>query len=99
MSNIDPNIIIDFLNSIIDIDPDALNKLIYSRVSCNEQLSKHHSIQILDDGSSNYSVGLLGILNGLCGKDENGSGFIVARVNDRNDTIVSFVNSKDIKNL
>lgn len=96
MQTIDPNIVIDFLNSILKIDEKALNSLISHRVPCNKELGEHKTVQTLCD-NSNYTVGLLGLLNGMCGKDENDWGFIVAEVNESNDQIERFIHSKDKK--
>lgn len=97
MSKVDPNLVIDFLNSILKIDKAALNKLIFNRVPCNQELGEHETVQTLSDDNSNYSVGLLGLLNGMCGKDENGWGFIVAEVNENDNEIERFIHLKDKK--
>jgi hypothetical protein len=58
-------------------DKEAVNDLINGRVSCNEKLADHPSVQCRTEGN-NYSVGILGILNGLFGANEKGIGGIVA---------------------
>ncbi len=97
MNKIDPNQIIDFLNQLVVLDRDAVSALINTRVPCNKQFSEHETVQVLAGENETYSVGLLGILNGLCGKDENGWGFIVAEINQENDIVERFMHSKDKK--
>jgi hypothetical protein len=97
MSNIDPNLIIDFLNSLILLDKDAVSALINTRVPCNKEFSEHETVQVLAGENSTHSVGLLGILNGLCGVDENSWGFIVAEVDEKDDKVERFIHSKDKK--
>lgn len=97
MIKIDSHTIIDFLNELIVLDRDAISALINTRVPCNKQFSEHETIQVLAGENETYSVGLLGILNGLCGVDENGWGFIVAEVNEKDDKVERFIHSKDKK--
>lgn len=98
MQTVDPNLVIDFLNSLLKIDSKALNTLIFNRVSCNKELGEHPTVQTLCDDNFNYSVGLLGLLNGMCGTNEDGWGFIVAKVNDSSNEIESFIHLKDKDN-
>jgi hypothetical protein len=52
--------------------------LINVHVACNQAMADHPTVQVaqLEDGT--FAVGLLGILNGLFGADENGQGYIAA---------------------
>ena len=75
---------IDVLNRIHSADPSVLSNLIFSRVPCNEELANDPSVQVgvvpkkyeLDDEL--WEVGLLGIINGIFGVDEDGYGYIAA---------------------
>lgn len=73
--------IVDLLNSLIECDKNAVASLVANRVPCNSILADHPTVQV---GTMNggYSVGLLGILNGICGIKENGYGLIVAHFED-----------------
>ena len=53
---------ISFLNTLLAIDGDAVTRLIESRVTCNQDLVDHPTVQCGKD-----FVGMLGILNGLFG--------------------------------
>ena len=71
--------LIDFLNSLLKIDPDAVTRLIDSRVECNYAMANHPSVQViatktvdLQGEHFSYNLGPLGILNGICGTIENG---------------------------
>ena len=64
---------IELLNSLVEIDPHAMTKLISARVECNEKLADHPTVQVgaIDDKTE---VGILGVLNGIFGADEDGWG-------------------------
>ncbi len=98
MTNINPELIIQFLNELNKIDSFALSKLMNFRVSTNKAMADHETVQVLEDKKDNeidYKFGLLGILNGLCGIDEQGWGYIVAETNV-NDEIIKFIHRKDM---
>lgn len=78
---IDPHIVVDFMNELQALDPEAVETLIETRVPCNYALAGHPTLQCVPLGGG-HSVGLLGILNGLCGVDRTGAGFIVAEFDD-----------------
>ena len=68
-----------FLNELLKIDPETIQSLVESRVPCGNKLAHHPSVQVMikDDQAM---VGLLGILNGLFGREKQGIGQIVAEV-------------------
>jgi hypothetical protein len=73
---------IAFLNSLVELDRDAVTNLIKSRVECNESLARHPTVQVGVKDNNTYEVGILGIINGLFGIDEHGWGFIAATIDD-----------------
>ena len=69
--------IVDFLNEVLKIDSAAVTALIDHRVPCNLGILDHPTVQVhMVDGK--YAVGLLGLLNGLCGTKKDGWGVIEA---------------------
>ncbi|MGP1664311.1 MAG: hypothetical protein ACTS5I_00045, partial [Rhodanobacter sp.] len=72
---------IAFLNELIAIDPDAIAHLCVKRVPCNEALSDHPTVQVAPE-QHGYSVGVLGIINGLFGVDGIGWGPIMQVIED-----------------
>jgi hypothetical protein len=87
--------LIAFLNELIAIDPYAIAELLITRVPCNQQLADHPTVQVASgkDGGGyifiapgTFRVGMLGILNGFCGKIDEGPrkdwGPITARYED-----------------
>ena len=66
-----------FLNELLERDRPAIAALIANRVPCNKRLAEHPSVQV-GAQHGGYNVGLLGLLNGLCGVRENGYGLIAA---------------------
>jgi len=78
--------VINFFNELINIDKSAIAALIANRVPCNERLANHPTVQV---GKQNegYDVGMLGILNGLFGCDNDGFGGILFCFDDKNNLI------------
>jgi hypothetical protein len=87
----EPNVVtvddlVRFLNELLAIDRDAVSALFTHYIPCNEALLKHPTVQVATakdetsfkpvDGAHPGFVGVLGILNGLFGIDERGSGFV-----------------------
>ena len=73
--------LVKLLNEILKIDPIALACLITNRVPANMLLTNHPTVQTFMDGNG-FTVGLLGILNGLCGVTADGFGHITAVYSD-----------------
>ncbi len=69
--------IIDFLNELVAIDREAIEKLIEFRVPCNQALADHPTVQVESVGYG-PRVGLLGLLNGLVGANAAGWGYVMA---------------------
>lgn len=69
--------VIEFLNSLLIYDRQAIQNLINIRVFCNKELAEHPTIQTLKE-EGYYYVGMVGILNGLFGIRENGFGTLAA---------------------
>jgi hypothetical protein len=70
---------IDALNSMLEADPRAISALVAQRVPCTRALADHPTAQVGDDHGV-LLIGLLGVLNGIFGKDEGGWGYISAEV-------------------
>ena len=73
MQELDPikaKSIVVFLNSLLDIDGEAVTNLFSYRVPCNQELANHPTVQVLPPLTGTEDpplVGMLGLLNGLCG--------------------------------
>lgn len=85
---------IALLNEAVDLDADAMHRLVNKRVRCNAALADHPAIQVLNSAPS--AVGLLGILNGLFGVDERGWGAITAVYDG--EKLAYFIRSKVVQN-
>lgn len=73
--------IVSLLNDALTRDREAVTALLNSRVTCNKDLTDHPTIQCGERGGR-FTVGVLGILNGLCGVKGDGHGLIVAEYAD-----------------
>lgn len=69
--------IIEYLNSLLEVDRSAIAALVANHVPCNQALADHPTVQVGAQGGGHH-VGLLGILNGLCGIRLDGFGYIGA---------------------
>lgn len=58
--------VVDYMNDLSKRDRQAVAALISNRVPCNQDISNHPTCQVVQQ-CGGFSVGLLGILNGLCG--------------------------------
>lgn len=65
--------ILDLLNEMYRLDPGAVHQLVMNHTTCNQALAEHPSIEVgkreTTDGRVYYSVGLLGVLNGIARVD------------------------------
>ncbi len=95
--------LVEFLNGLLAIDRDAIQKLILTRVPCNNALADHPNVQIWAPSKDDpATVGLLGILNGFaCTMKQQ---FIVAEFDEDMNLLkfsikedVSLANIKNIK--
>lgn len=81
--------LINYLNSLLEIDRDAITELCNARVKVtNNGLLEHPTVQCgIYNGE--YKVGLLGILNGFLGAREDQKGYLCAYY-DEHSKIVKF---------
>jgi hypothetical protein len=66
------------LNSLLELEPETMQSLLAFRVECGQAMAEHETVQVKDEGAGKYTVGILGLLNGVFGKDENGNGNLCA---------------------
>lgn len=84
--------IIAFLNELNALDPEGIARLVNARVQCNARLAHHPTVQVA--GPEPFAVGMLGVLNGLCGVVEGGEldgyGVIAAVFNPARTAVLAF---------
>jgi hypothetical protein len=83
--SITPQDVVDVLNRAVRADRDAMHNLIEAHVPCNAVLADDPTIQVSgyneqtgEPTPDRFKVGLLGVLNGLFGSDDQGWGCITA---------------------
>lgn len=69
--------VIKYLNELVYLDRKAIETLSDFRVDCNEKIANHPTVQVVQKDNK-FSVGLIGLLNGLFGIREDGWGEITA---------------------
>lgn len=86
------DLILNTLNEALTLDPQAINKLARTRVSCSENLALHPTVQCsVDADTQTFEVGLLGIINGLT---QRLTGHLVGASLCEDKSIASFVRYK-----
>jgi len=71
---------IDYLNGLLEADPEGISAFFSTRVACNEKMAQHPTVQVGVLNPDYYVFGAIGIFNGLFGIDEDGWGYITAIV-------------------
>ncbi len=61
------------LNDALERDPQALTHLVNARISCNEKMIGHPTVQVKVD-YADYKIGILGLINGILGYKRGGIG-------------------------
>lgn len=69
--------ICDLLNDMLARDRPAVAAMVANRISCRAALADHPTVQVAAQHGG-FHVGLLGVLNGLCGLHAGGIGPICA---------------------
>lgn len=82
---------VEVLNDALRCDQEVVQKLIETRLPCNEKLAEHPTIQVSGiEGTA--KVGLLGIINGVFGICNDGKGYIIA-IYDESERLIGFKKS------
>ena len=69
---------VEVLNRAHKSDPVAMHNLVNNRVLCSEKLAEDPTVQVGSLNNGFHEVGMMGIINGIFGLDENKIGFIAA---------------------
>jgi hypothetical protein len=73
--------VVTYLNSLVEADPLAIRAMLCIRIPCNEELADHPTAQIDGEWPQGYTVGVMGIINGIFGIDDDGCGKISYTMN------------------
>lgn len=87
---------VDFLNELVKLDPVAMNALFSMRIGCTKAMADHPTVQVGVLGKGYFTVGLIGILNGLFGADEHQWGHISADIDDGAVTGFRLLSTEDV---
>jgi len=88
--------VIALLNEALTLDPLWMSAMVAERKLCNTALAAHPAIQVGRQGEfgvapGSYAAGLLGLLNGIFGTDEDGWGAIAAVIDERDTGAVPLI--------
>jgi len=81
----------DLLNEMLKLDYDCVYKLVTNRIKCNDSITNHPTIQVgINKEDNSNIVGIMGILNGFFGINDDGSGAICYLIDDKSGKIIKF---------
>ena len=85
---------IDYLNSLLEADREAVSNLVENRVQCNNDLANHPTCEVKQGcygiNGSEYYVGMLGVINGLLRDPSNPQPGPICAVFDSRNKLVRF---------
>lgn len=90
--------IIALLNEASMVDRAAIRALVEHRVPCNCGLADHPTIEVGCTEDGDPRVGMIGIINGLFGVDEDAYGPVLANIPDDRAEPVTFSLNPNFKN-
>lgn len=98
--SVTPQEVLDFLNSLMEVDPATMNSIFSARFQCNDAMLNHPTVQCGRLSETIGEVGVIGILNGLFGIDKEGWGvFAMSMENDRPSVITAFKDTRETKRV
>jgi len=75
MPEIHPQDVVDLLNELLEINPEAIDDFVSRRVPVGEEIAEHQSVVLRadpdGDGYKNPRLGVIGFLNGLFTETED----------------------------
>lgn len=88
--------VVAYLNELVSIDREAVERLVETRVQCNVAMAGHPTVQVMEDEEGNPVVGVLGVINGLVGTQPDGAnkpgwGYIAASFDDKSGRLLKFI--------
>ena len=86
--------ICNFMNELLELDSKAVLDLCNNRVPCNQDVADHGTVQVIVSKTNKYKVGLIGILNGICGIYKDGWGPICVLYH-KNGSVIRFGLTKE----
>ena len=81
---------IKVLNEALEADPEAIKQLLFHRVSTNVGMAEHPTIQVHGPPEGGYTLGILGLINGLLGAWPDTWGYVCVEVDDHDGHPVRF---------
>lgn len=85
----------EYLNDLIATDREAIHRLVESRQECNQALHDHPTVQVSTPTPDGPVVGMLGILNGFIGVDDQSMGYLIGCFDDATGELIRFVPRDD----
>ena len=84
---IDPSVVVKYLNELFEADTEAMKKLVEHRVETNQAMAEHPTVCVMcnedkDGQPTDHQLGLLGVINGLVGISGGGWHYIAAEFDE-----------------
>lgn len=98
---VQPQDVCDLLNELLKLDYDCIENLIDNGVLCNNKIANHPTVQVKDievyDKQTISTLGIIGVINGLFGVDDNNTGAICYEIDDKTGMITCFKLTENYK--
>ena len=88
--NIDAQDVCNLLNELLKLDYDCVESLINFHSKCNLSIADLPNVMVREDDNGEFSLGIIGLLNGLFELDEKGFGKICYEFDDVTKKIINF---------
>lgn len=83
--------VVGLLNELFNADPAAARALLACRVPCNQAIADHPAIVVAQDESgAGFTLGLVGLLNGLLPPRNPGDPAVAASYDEATDELIGF---------
>ena len=66
--------VVDYLNDLLKTDHKAIQAMFNERFRVSKALANHPTMQVISYREVYFSAGIIGLLNGMFGVDDNGDG-------------------------
>ena len=87
----------EILNDLLKIDYDACFRLVNHRETCNVKVYNHPTIMVAEIAGE-YTVGIIGLLNGMFGIREDGFGQLCYNMDNDSEKITEFKPTPSYRN-
>ena len=87
--------VVEYLNSVLEADPLALRALLCTFIPCNKKLAKHPTAVVNPAWHEGYTIGVIGLINGMFGVGEDNYPAICYKIDTETNKVIGFYRIHD----